>query len=63
MRLLLMADERATLKAAQARRLKARHWRRYRAVLLRTAGPPVAVVAPTLGCSEASGSSRPACSV
>ena len=31
-----------------------RHWWRYRAVLLRAEGTPVAVVARTLGCSEAS---------
>jgi transposase len=54
MPLILLADERATLEAAQARSPKVRHWRRYRAVLLRAAGTPVAVVARTLGCSEAS---------
>jgi transposase len=50
----LSEDERAALRAAQARSAKVRHWRRYQAVLLRADGVPVAEVARDLGCSEAS---------
>ncbi len=54
MPLTLSEDERSALKAAQAHSPKVRHWRRYQAVLLRSAGVPVAQVARDLGCSQAS---------
>src|SRR5215831_19256630 len=52
--LTLREEERAALKAAQARRPRVRHWRRYQAVLLRADGVPVAEVARDLGCTETS---------
>ena len=54
MRLTLTADERAALQAAQARSRSVRHWRRFRAVLLRADGVPVATVARSLNCTETS---------
>jgi len=54
MRLLLTKDEQSALEAAQAHSPKVRHWRRFQAVLLRAEGVPVAVVAKTLRCTEAS---------
>jgi transposase len=47
-------EQRAEVEAAQRQSRKVRHWKRYQAVLLRTGGMPVAVVAQTLGCSQAS---------
>jgi transposase len=42
------------VEAAQRQSGNVRHWKRYQAVLLRADGLPVAVVAQTLGCSQAS---------
>ena len=50
----LTEDERAALEAGQNQSRRVRHWRRYRAVLLRADGVPVTEVARALGCSEAS---------
>jgi transposase len=52
--LAMSAEQRAEVEAAQCQRLTVRHWKRYQAVLLRADGLPVAVVAQTLGCSQAS---------
>ncbi len=46
--------QRADLEAAAAAEKGVRRWRRYRAVLLRGEGMPVATVARTLGCGQAS---------
>lgn len=54
MRLALSEEERAELVAAQQLRRNVRHWRRYQAVLLRAEGVPLATVAQTLGCTQAS---------
>jgi transposase len=50
----LTEDERAALEAAQNQSRRVRHWRRYRAVVLRANGVSVAEVARALGCSAAS---------
>jgi transposase len=50
----MSAEQRAEVEAAQRQSRNVRHWKRYQAVLLRAEGLPVAVVAQTLGCSEAS---------
>jgi transposase len=47
-------NPRAELEAAAAAEQGVRRWKRYRAVLLRGEGLPVAAVAPTLECSAAS---------
>ncbi len=52
--LAMTAAQRAELEAAQRQSQNVRHWKRYQAVLLRADGTPVAVVAQTLGCSQAS---------
>ena len=52
--LTVTAAERAALEAAQAGSRTARHWRRYRAVLLRAEGVPVATIAQALDCTESS---------
>jgi transposase len=54
MPLTVTEEERAALEARQSQSRRVRHWRRYRAVLLRADGVPVAEVARALGCSEAS---------
>jgi transposase len=54
MRLRVTVSQRADLEAAAAAEPRVRRWKRYRAVLLRSEGMTVAVVAQTLGCSEAS---------
>ncbi len=54
MRLTLTESQRAELEAAAAAEKGVRRWKRYRAVLLRGAGMPVAAVAHTLECSQAS---------
>jgi transposase len=54
MRLMLSEQERAELQAAQRSSRNVRHWRRYQAVLLRADGVPLATVATTLGCTQAS---------
>jgi putative transposase len=54
MRLTLSEAERAELVAAQGASQTVRHWRRYQAVLLRGDGVPLATVAQTLGCTQAS---------
>src|SRR5258708_19523405 len=52
---LMLSDEgRAELQAAQRPSRSMRHWRRYQAVLLRADGVPLATVATTLGCTQAS---------
>jgi len=51
---ILNADERAALTAAQRQSCSVRHWRRYQAVLLRAEGMPVKQVAQSLGCTETS---------
>ena len=51
----LTATQRTALEAAAAAEKGVRRWKRYRAVLLRAEGMlPVAAVAHTLECSEAS---------
>ncbi len=52
--LVMAAEQRAELEAAQRQSKNVRHWKRYQAVLLRAEGTPVAVVAPTLGCRRGS---------
>ncbi len=52
--LVMTAEQRAELEAAQRQSKNVRHWKRYQAVLLRAEGTPVAVVAQTLGCSRVS---------
>jgi transposase len=54
MRLALSEEERAELAAAQRSSGNVRHWRRYQAVLLRADRVPLATVAQTLGCTQAS---------
>ena len=54
MRVMLRDEERAELEAAQRTSRNVRHWRRYQAVLLRGEGVPLATVAQTLGCTQAS---------
>jgi transposase len=54
MRVTLSEAERAELQAAQRTSRTVRHWRRYQAVLLRGDGVPLATVAQTLGCTQAS---------
>jgi|SRR5579871_1836213 len=54
MQLSLSDQERAELVAAQRSSRNVRHWRRYQAVLLRGEGVPLATVAQTLGCTQAS---------
>jgi putative transposase len=54
MRVALSKGERAELVAAQQSSRNVRHWRRYQAVLLRAEGVPLATVAQTLGCTQAS---------
>jgi transposase len=54
MRLMLSEQGRAELQAAQRSSRNMRHWRRYQAVLLRADGVPLATVATTLGCTQAS---------
>ena len=54
MPLLLTEPQRAELEAAAAAEPRVRRWKRYRAVLLRGEGMPVAAVATTLRCSQAS---------
>jgi transposase len=57
MRVMLTDEERAELEAAQRRSRNVRHWRhwrRYQAVLLRAEGVPLATVATTVGCTQAS---------
>lgn len=54
MSLTVTEDERAALEAGQNQSRRVRHWRRYRAVLLRADSVPVTEVARALGCSEAS---------
>jgi transposase len=54
MSLHLTASQRADLEAAAATERRVRRWKRYRALLLRGEGMPVAAVAHTLECSEAS---------
>jgi transposase len=54
MRLTLPESQRTELEAAAAAEKGVRRWKRYRAVLLRGEGMPVAVVAHTLECSVAS---------
>src|SRR5258708_28768585 len=52
---LMLSDEgRAELQAAQRPSRSMRHWRRAQAVLLRADGVPLATVATTLGCTQAS---------
>jgi transposase len=46
--------QRAELVTAMAAERRVRRWKRYRAVLLRAEGMPVATVASTVQCSEAS---------
>ena len=54
MRLRLSEHEQAELLAAQRTSHDVRHWRRYQAVLLRAEGVPLATVAQTLDCTQAS---------
>jgi transposase len=54
MRVELSEQDRAALVAAQGGSRNVRHWRRYQAVLLRAQGVPLATVAQTLGCTQAS---------
>jgi transposase len=54
MRVTLRDEERAELLAGQRTSRGVRHWRRYQAVLLRGDGVPLATVAQTLGCTQAS---------
>ncbi len=54
MPLTLTAEQRTALQTAQARSRSVRHWRRFQAVLLRADGVPVATVARSLNCTEAS---------
>ena len=54
MRLMLSEQERAELQAAQRSSRNVRHWRRSQAVLLRAEGVPLATVATTVGCTQAS---------
>jgi hypothetical protein len=54
MQLMLRDEERVELVAAQQASQRVRHWRRYQAVLLRAEGVPLATVAQTLGCTQAS---------
>jgi transposase len=54
MRLALTDAERVELQVAQRSSRNVRHWRRYQAVLLRADGVPLAIVARTLGCTQAS---------
>src|SRR5258708_17780948 len=54
MRRMLSEQEGAELQAAQRSSRNVRHWRRYQAVLLRADGVPLATVATTLGCTQAS---------
>jgi transposase len=52
--LAMTAEQRAELETAQRQSRNVRHWKRYQAVLLRAEGTSVAIVAQTLGCSQAS---------
>jgi transposase len=54
MQLMLTDEERVELVAGQQASQRVRHWRRYQAVLLRAEGVPLATVAQTLGCTQAS---------
>ena len=54
MPLMLTERQRADLAAAATAEKRVRRWKRYRAVLLRGEGLPVAAVARTLECSQAS---------
>src|SRR5258708_13487628 len=54
MRLILTEEGRSELQAAQRASRNVRHWRRSQAVLLRADGVPLAAVAQTLGCTQAS---------
>jgi transposase len=54
MPLILSAEERAALVAAQRQRPGIRHWRRYQALMLRAEGLSVAQVAQALSCTETS---------
>src|SRR5258708_14762093 len=54
MRLILTEEGRAELQAAQRASRNVRHGRRSQAVLLRADGVPLAAVAQTLGCTQAS---------
>jgi len=54
MRLTLRDTERAALLAGQRASQGVRHWRRFQAVLLRADGVPLATVAKTLDCTQAS---------
>ena len=54
MPVMLTTVQRAELEAAAAAEKRVRHWKRYRAVLLRGEGIPVRAVAGILRCSEAS---------
>jgi transposase len=54
MRVTLSEQERAELVAVQRASRNVRHWRRYQAVLLRGEGMALAIVAQTLGCTQAS---------
>jgi transposase len=54
MQLTLTDEERTELVAAQQASRRVRHWRRYQAVLLRAEGVPLATVAQTLDCTQAS---------
>lgn len=49
----MTAEQRAEVEAVQRQSRNVRHWKRYQAVLLRADGTPLAVVAQTLGRSEA----------
>jgi hypothetical protein len=51
--LAMSAEQRAERETAQRQSQNARHWKRFQAVVLRADGLPVAVVARTLGCSQA----------
>ena len=50
----MTAEQRVELESAQRQSQHVRHGKRFQAVLLRADGTPVAVVAQTLGCSQAS---------
>src|SRR5260370_5299846 len=54
MQLALSDEERPELVGAQQASRNVRHWRRSQAVLLRAEGVPLATVAQTLGCTQAS---------
>jgi putative transposase len=54
MRIEVSEQDWAGLVAAQRASRNVRHWRRYQAVLLRAQGVPLATVAQTLGCTQAS---------